>query len=261
MKATSCLIVAFSALALGVRPVPASAAPQSQPNSATKTAPAPKAAPAKVDDKTLTDRIEAKLKADASLKKFDIDTSVTNAVATLTGSVRTQAEKDRAARVAHVTGITRVDNQIKLDKDAGKSVGQSVKEAAKATEDTTVDAAKATGEKTKEVAKTTGEKTKEVAKTTGEKTKEGAEVVGDKTKQAVSKTGEVITDGWITTRVHSNFVGEDTLNGSDINVDTANHVVTLKGTVKSEAGRARAIALAKKVEGVNRVIDHLTVVK
>jgi hyperosmotically inducible protein len=250
MKATSCLIVAFSALALGVRPEPATAAPQSQPYSATKTAPAPKAAPAKVDDKTLTDRIEAKLKADASLKKFDIDASVTNAVATLTGSVRTQAEKDRAARVAHVTGITRVDNQIKLDKDAGKSVGQSVKEAAKATEDTTVD-----------VAKTTGEKTKEVAKTTGEKTKEGAEVVGDKTKQAVSKTGEVITDGWITTRVHSNFVGEDTLKGSDINVDTANHVVTLKGTVKSEAGRARAVALAKKVEGVNRVIDHLTVVK
>ena len=250
MKATSCLIVAFSALALGVRPVPATAAPQSQPYNATKTAPAPKAAPAKVDDKTLTDRIEAKLKADASLKKFDIDASVTNAVATLTGSVRTQAEKDRAARVAHVTGITRVDNQIKLDKDAGKSVGQSVKEGAKATEDTTVD-----------VAKKTGEKTKEVAKTTGEKTKEGAEVVGDKTKQAVSKTGEVITDGWITTRVHSNFVGEDTLKGSDINVDTANHVVTLKGTVKSDAGRARAVALAKKVEGVDRVIDHLTIVK
>lgn len=237
MKATSCLIVAFSALALGVRPVPATAAPQSQTYSATKTAPAPKAAPAKVDDKTLTDRIEAKLKADASLKKFDIDASVTNAVATLTGSVRTQAEKDRAARVARVTGITRVDNQIKLDKDAGKSVGQSVEDAAKAT----------------------GEKTKEVAKTTGEKTKEGAEVVGDKTKQAVSKTGEVITDAWITTRVHSNFVGEDTLKGSDINVDTANHVVTLKGTVKSAAGRARAVALAKKVEGVDRVIDKLTI--
>jgi hyperosmotically inducible protein len=71
----------------------------------------------------------------------------------------------------------------------------------------------------------------------------------------------VITDAWITSRVHSNFVGEDALKGSDINVDTANHVVTLKGSVKSDAGRARAVALARKVEGVDRVIDHLTVVK
>src|SRR5262245_19125381 len=146
MKATSCVIVAFSALALGVRPMPAAAALQS--DSAKKTTQAP--APAKVDEKTLADRIEARLDADASLKKFDIDASVVNGVATLTGSVRTQAEKDRAARMAHVTGITRVDNQVQLYKDAGKSVGQSVKEAAKTTE-----------EKTKEVAKTTGEKTKE----------------------------------------------------------------------------------------------------
>ena len=215
--------------------MPAAAALQSQTDSAKKTTQAP--APAKVDDKTLADRIEARLDADASLKKFDIDASVVNGVATLTGSVRTQAEKDRAARLAHVTGVTRVDNQVKLDKDAGKGVGQSVKEAAKTTE----------------------EKTKEVAKTTGEKTKEGAETVADKTKQGVSKTGEVITDGWITSRVHSNFVGEDTLKGSDINVDTKDHVVTLKGTVASASGKTRAEEIAKTTKGVKRVVNTLTI--
>ena len=57
------------------------------------------------------------------------------------------------------------------------------------------------------------------------------------------------------------FVGEDLLKGSDINVDTNNHVVTLKGTVTSNAGRDRAIALAKRTSGVQRVVDQLTVVK
>ena len=55
------------------------------------------------------------------------------------------------------------------------------------------------------------------------------------------------------------FIGEDALKDSDIHVTTDNHVVTLTGTVVSEAGRARAVALAKDVEGVNRVVDQLKV--
>jgi hyperosmotically inducible protein len=69
----------------------------------------------------------------------------------------------------------------------------------------------------------------------------------------------VITDGWITTRVKSKFIDEDLLKGSDINVDTTNKVVTLKGTVKSAAARARAVELAKETDGVTRVIDQLTI--
>jgi hyperosmotically inducible protein len=89
--------------------------------------------------------------------------------------------------------------------------------------------------------------------------KEGAEKVVDKTKEGLSKTGEVITDAWITTRVKSKFVGEDLLKGSDINVDTNDHVVTLKGTVMSAAARARAVEQAKEVEGVHKVVDLLTI--
>ena len=57
----------------------------------------------------------------------------------------------------------------------------------------------------------------------------------------------------------SKFVGEDLLEGSDINVDTADHVVTLKGTVTTSAGRARAVKQAKEVEEVHKVIDLLTI--
>src|SRR3954464_8382588 len=71
----------------------------------------------------------------------------------------------------------------------------------------------------------------------------GAKVVGTKTKDGLSKTGEVMTDGWITTRVNSRFVGQDLLKDSNINVDTSKHVVTLKGTVLTVAGRAEATAI------------------
>src|SRR5712691_3478600 len=60
---------------------------------------------------------------------------------------------------------------------------------------------------------------------------DGAKIAADKTKVGLSKTGEVISDGWITTRIHERFVGEDLLKDSDISVDTKKHVVTLKGTV------------------------------
>jgi len=68
-----------------------------------------------------------------------------------------------------------------------------------------------------------------------------------------------MTDGWITSRVSARFVNEDTLKGSDINVDTNDHIVTLKGTVVTSAGRARAGVVARQTEGVRRVVNNLTV--
>jgi osmotically-inducible protein OsmY len=177
------------------------------------------AATAAASDKVLDSRIEQRIHNDASLKKHNIDISVDGGVATLTGTVATNSERARAKQLATIKGIARVDNKIVVDPAAAHS--------------------------------TIG--------TAGQKTKEGAEKVVDKTKEGVSKTGEVITDGWITTRVKSKFVGEDLLKNSDINVDTNDHVVTLKGTVMSAAGRARAVEQAKEVEGVRKVVDLLTI--
>jgi hyperosmotically inducible protein len=86
-----------------------------------------------------------------------------------------------------------------------------------------------------------------------------SKIVAKKTKEGLSKTGEVMTDAWITARVHERFVGEDLLKDSDISVDTSNHVVTLKGTVIGRTGRARAARVALKTEGVHRVVSHLTI--
>ena len=87
----------------------------------------------------------------------------------------------------------------------------------------------------------------------------GATVAADKTKEGVSKTGEVITDAWITTRVHEQFVNADALKDSNISVDTDKHVVTLTGTVMSAEGRKKATSIAKHTEGVHRVVNRLTI--
>lgn len=68
-----------------------------------------------------------------------------------------------------------------------------------------------------------------------------------------------IKDGWLVMKVHSEMVDEDVLNGSNIDVDVKNGVVTLQGTVPSEAARARAIAVAKANDGVKNVVDQLKI--
>ena len=68
-----------------------------------------------------------------------------------------------------------------------------------------------------------------------------------------------IKDGWLVMKIHSEFVDEDVLSGSNIDVDVDNGVVTLQGTVPSEAARARAIASAKNNDGVKNVVDQLKI--
>jgi len=105
--------------------------------------------------------------------------------------------------------------------------------------------------------------TKDEAGSIAEETKEAAGeiagAVGSKTKDIVLTTGEAITDGWITTKVSAKFVDEKILKGSNINVDTKDHVVTLKGTVGSDAAKARAVDIARGTEGVARVVNQLVV--
>ena len=85
------------------------------------------------------------------------------------------------------------------------------------------------------------------------------ETLTQRAKNGMRRTGEAIDDAWITTKVKWFFLGDNLLKGSSINVDTKDRVVTLNGTVKSEAGRARAVALANDTDGVTKVVDRLTI--
>jgi osmotically-inducible protein OsmY len=55
------------------------------------------------------------------------------------------------------------------------------------------------------------------------------------------------------------LVDEALLEGSNIDVDTDAHVVTLRGTVASEAAKNRAAVIAGDIEGVTHVVNELVV--
>jgi hyperosmotically inducible protein len=60
--------------------------------------------------------------------------------------------------------------------------------------------------------------------------------------------------------VKAQFAKDDLVKARDINVDTANHVVTLRGTVNSTAEETRALELARATTGVTNVVDEIQIV-
>lgn len=213
-------------------------------------------------------RIEKRIHDDASLKSRDVKVSVSDGIATLTGTVATETERARAGRLARMTGITRVDNNIVVDRAAANTAGTkgTLDKAADKTKEGTAKAV----DKTKEGTEKVVDKTKEGVSKGVDKTKEGASVAVDKTKEgtstALAKTGEGVkkvgsglADAFVLASVKARLFGEDVLKGSDIHVDCDAHVVTLKGTVPTEAAHARAMELAQKTDGVDRVVDQLTI--
>ena len=89
--------------------------------------------------------------------------------------------------------------------------------------------------------------------------KDADKTLMDHAKNGMRKTGEAVTDTWITTKVKWFFMGDDLLKGSHIDVDTKDRVVTLNGTVKTETGRKQAVRLAQETDGVTKVVDNLKI--
>ena len=80
-----------------------------------------------------------------------------------------------------------------------------------------------------------------------------------KTKGSAGGADDAVTDSWITMKIKTDVTNESTLKGSDITVGTKDSVVTLNGTVASEAAKTRAEQIAKQTQGVSKVIDNLTI--
>src|SRR6187397_985118 len=60
-------------------------------------------------------QIQANLQSDRDLANNRIDVSVSDSVATLKGTVDSEAERTKAVRLASVTGIRVVDDQLKVE--------------------------------------------------------------------------------------------------------------------------------------------------
>ena len=74
-----------------------------------------------------------------------------------------------------------------------------------------------------------------------------------------ASTGGFFSDAALTTKVKTAIYNEPTLKVMDIGVSTENNVVTLSGTVGSRTEQAKAIRVARQVEGVKSVKSELVV--
>jgi hyperosmotically inducible protein len=69
----------------------------------------------------------------------------------------------------------------------------------------------------------------------------------------------VNVDPGLTAEIKTRLLADPVVSGLKINVDTKDRVVTLTGTVSTQAEKARALEIARGVENVVRVEDKLSV--
>lgn len=221
------------------------------------------------------------------LRAGDLEVSVEDGTATLTGTVAEDVDSALARQIAlGVAGIENVDNQIDVDADhtpsAAKSGERSFGDVVDdATITTTVKSKLLWGKSTEgmqmDVDTNLGKVTlngaaesvaaKELAgriaqNTRGVESVDNRLVVDASAQKPMSErmdadsgndATQAIADSWITTKVKSTFMYSSNVESNDISASTDSGIVTLSGTVDSGAERDLAIELAQNVRGVKSV--------
>jgi hyperosmotically inducible protein len=88
-----------------------------------------------------------------------------------------------------------------------------------------------------------------------------AATAAEKGREAETKIEGVLTESALTMKIKSKMALDDNVKARTISVETAGSVVTLTGTVGSNAERDRAGRLARETDGITKVIDKLEVRK
>lgn len=92
-----------------------------------------------------------------------------------------------------------------------------------------------------------------------EKAREAGARIGETVATGAAKGQEALNEGALTAKIKSKMALDDTVKALAIDVDTAGTVVTLTGTVRSQAERDKALQLARETAGVTGVNDRLVI--
>ena len=185
-----------------------------------------------IKDGWLVMKVHSEMVDEDVLSGSNIDVDVKNGVVTLQGTVPSEAARARALEVARKNdGVKNVVDQLKIAPAHGTNMAGKADKA----QDKTARAA--------------------------DKAEDKMDKAGDKSANAAKKTGRAIDDGWIKSKIYTQYLADwnTVLDDSDIDVDVNNNMVTLNGTVKSAAAKAKAVEIAKKTDGVKGVKDNLRV--
>jgi len=207
---------------------------------------------------------------------------VENGSAKLTGKVESDVERDLAEQIAlGIEGVKKVDNQLTLDPNfeaktsAEPSMSQRFDDATLVatvkskllwnsnTEglDINVNAKNGTVSLTgsaqtaeaKELAGRLAANTDGVRSVDNQLSVSAGDTAAGKAQNAADDTAAVISDAWITSKVKSSFLYSRNLDGLDISVDTKKGMVSLSGSVLSNAEKQLAVETARNIRGVRGV--------
>ena len=92
-----------------------------------------------------------------------------------------------------------------------------------------------------------------------EKARETGAKIGETVATGAAKAEQALSEGALTAKIKSKMALDDTVKALSIDVDTTGTVVTLSGSVNSEAVRAKAVQLARETAGVTAVNDRLVI--
>ena len=175
-----------------------------------------------VSDAWITTQVYARFFASPGIKGRNINVDTLSGVVTLTGDVESGSERNQAvAKTKATDGVKQVVDKLTLTSAHKPKAGRGRDKAAPATNRT--------------------------------------EEVKAHAKSAADRVGKEISDTWITTKVQAMYFLDRDVKGMQIDVATQGGVVTLSGTVSSQATRQKAIADARSVEGVTQVVDKLSI--
>ena len=222
----------------------------------------------------------ADAKADRAIVAAGTTDTISPVTTTATRDATKAAAVDKCAQVAGQpkTGCL-IDNRAAVTTTGatttttvvpGAVVANRTANAVDNAADNTRNAAAVAADKTRHAATTVVEKTKEVAASAADKTRHAAAVVAGKTERAADtaevktdlaarKSGAVVADSVITTKVKADIFKEPELKSMAIHVETEKGVVMLSGFVASKADADKAVRLAKSVEGVSSVKSAIKV--
>jgi hyperosmotically inducible periplasmic protein len=85
--------------------------------------------------------------------------------------------------------------------------------------------------------------------------------VAEGAKRAADTTADVASQVAMTAKIESTLRGAESLKIEDLNVDTVDKTITLKGYVESEEQKAKAEQLTKAMAGAGYTINNMLAVK
>ena len=83
--------------------------------------------------------------------------------------------------------------------------------------------------------------------------------IGETVAVGANQAQHALGNASLTAKIKAKMTLDDTVKAARIDVDTTDGVVTLTGTVSSQAERTRAVQLARETAGVKTVHDRLVV--